>query len=51
MIILSGHAHTGLALEAMRAGADDFLLKPCSVEDLLERIDLLRDRLLERRSA
>ncbi|SFL30657.1 Response regulator receiver domain-containing protein [Desulfomicrobium norvegicum] len=51
VIILSGHAHTGLALEAMRAGADDFLLKPCSVENLLERIDLLRDRLLERRSA
>lgn len=47
VIILSGHAHTGIALEAMRAGADDYLLKPCAVEDLLERIDLLSDRLLE----
>jgi DNA-binding response OmpR family regulator len=49
VIILSGHAHTELALEAMRAGANDFLLKPCSVEELLERIDVLHDRLLERR--
>lgn len=51
VIILSGHAHTELALEAMRAGANDFLLKPCSVEELLERIDVLHDRLLERREA
>jgi len=51
VIILSGHAHTDIALEAMRAGANDFLLKPCAVEDLLERIDLLNDRISERRSA
>jgi DNA-binding response OmpR family regulator len=51
VIILSGHAHTDIALEAMRAGANDFLLKPCSVEELLERIDLLHDRLFERRGA
>jgi FixJ family two-component response regulator len=49
VIILSGHAHTDLALEAMRAGANDFLLKPCGVDDLLERIDLLNDRILEQR--
>lgn len=51
VIILSGHAHTDIALEAMRAGANDYLLKPCSVDELLERIDLLYDRLLERRHA
>jgi DNA-binding response OmpR family regulator len=51
VIILSGHAHTDMALEAMRAGANDFLLKPCSVDELLERIDVLHDRLLERRNA
>jgi two-component system, OmpR family, response regulator len=51
VIILSGHAHTDIALEAMRAGANDFLLKPCAVEDLLERIDLLNDRISEHRSA
>lgn len=50
-IILSGHAHTDIALEAMRGGANDFLLKPCSVDELLERIDMLYDRLLERRLA
>jgi DNA-binding response OmpR family regulator len=51
VIILSGHAHTDIAMEAMRAGANDFLLKPCAVDELLERIDLLHDRLLEYRSA
>jgi two-component system OmpR family response regulator len=51
VIILSGHAHTDIALEAMRAGANDFLLKPCAVEELLERIDLLNDRIAEHRSA
>lgn len=49
VIILSGHAHTDLALEAMRAGANDFLLKPCALDELLERIDLLNDRLIEQR--
>lgn len=51
VIILSGHAHTDIALDAMRAGANDFLLKPCSVDELLERIDMLVDRLAERRRA
>lgn len=51
VIILSGHAHTDIALEAMRGGANDFLLKPCPVDELLERIDMLNDRLAERRRA
>lgn len=51
VIILSGHAHTDIALDAMRAGANDFLLKPCSMDELLERIDMLGDRLAERRRA
>ena len=51
VIILSGHAHTDIALEAMRAGANDFLLKPCALEELLERIDLLNARISERRCA
>lgn len=29
VIILSGHAYTDIALDAMRAGASDYLLKPC----------------------
>ena len=51
VIILSGHAHTDIALDAMRGGANDFLLKPCSVDELLERIDMLYDRLLALRFA
>jgi DNA-binding response OmpR family regulator len=51
VIILSGHAHTDIALDAMRGGANDFLLKPCSVDELLERIDMLYDRLLALRYA
>lgn len=51
VIILSGHAHTDIALEAMLAGADDFLLKPCELEELIERIDITLDRVLERRQA
>lgn len=51
VIILSGHAHTDIAMEAMKAGADDFLLKPCAVDALLERIDVAYDQLLERRGA
>ena len=51
VIILSGHAHTDIAMNAMRAGANDFLLKPCAEDELLERIDMLYERLLERRCA
>ena len=51
VIILSGHAHTDLAMEAMRAGANDFLLKPCAVDELLERVDLLNDRIREQRGS
>lgn len=47
VIILSGHAYTDIALDAMRAGASDYLLKPCPVEELLERIEIVYERLLE----
>lgn len=51
VIILSGHAYTDIALEAMQAGASDYLLKPCPMDDLLERIENAYDRLMERRNA
>lgn len=51
VIILSGHAYTDIALEAMRAGAGDYLLKPCPMDDLLERLENAYDRLMERRNA
>lgn len=38
VIVLSGHAYTDIALEAMQAGATDYLIKPCPLEDLLERV-------------
>lgn len=51
VIILSGHAYTDIALEAMQAGASDYLLKPCPMDDLLERLENAYDRLMERRNA
>lgn len=51
VIILSGHAYTDIALDAMQAGASDYLLKPCPMDDLLERMENAFDRLMERRNA
>ena len=51
VIVLSGHAYTDIALEAMQAGASDYLLKPCPMDDLLERLENVYDRLMERRNA
>lgn len=39
VIILTGHGDMDAALEALRLGADDFLLKPCSTDELIFRID------------
>lgn len=50
VIVLSGHAYTDIALEAMQAGASDYLLKPCPMDDLLERLENVYDRLMERRN-
>ena len=38
VILLSGHADVSKAVEAMRHGAVDYLLKPVPVEKLCERI-------------
>lgn len=50
VVVLSGHAYSDIALEAMKAGASDYLLKPCPMDDLLERIESAYDRLMERRN-
>ena len=46
VILLSGHADVGTAVEAMTLGAVDYLLKPALVEKLCERIQTA----LEKRS-
>ncbi|MAM41324.1 MAG: DNA-binding response regulator [Erythrobacter sp.] len=39
-IVLTGAGDTRLAVKAMKAGAADFLEKPCEPKDLLQTIDL-----------
>lgn len=51
VIVLSGHAYTDIALDALKAGAYDYLLKPCPMDELLERMETVYDRLMERRNA
>lgn len=38
VIILTGYGDVKYAIDAMRLGADDYLLKPCDIDDLLYRI-------------
>lgn len=38
VILLTGHAAIDSAIEGMRLGAYDYLMKPCELEDLLEKI-------------
>ncbi|WP_051617064.1 sigma-54-dependent transcriptional regulator [Desulfonatronovibrio hydrogenovorans] len=38
VILLTGHANVESAVEGMRLGAYDYLMKPCDLEQLLEKI-------------
>lgn len=40
IIILTGYGDLKSAIDALRLGADDFLVKPCEIEELLFRIRL-----------
>ncbi|MGE3163921.1 MAG: sigma-54-dependent transcriptional regulator [Planctomycetota bacterium] len=51
IIVLTGHATVETALDAMKAGAYDYLTKPCKLDELevvlhkaLEKLDAIRDR-------
>jgi DNA-binding NtrC family response regulator len=39
VIILTGHASVDAAVDIMKLGGYDYLLKPCSVEELTDKID------------
>jgi len=48
VIILTGHASMDAAVEIMRLGGYDYLLKPCPVEDLLAKIESAYERKITR---
>ncbi len=39
VILLTGHASVDAALDGMKLGAFEFLMKPCKIEELIEKID------------
>jgi len=44
VIILTGHASVDTAVEVMKLGGYEFLLKPCPLDELMEKIDAAYDR-------
>ena len=38
VIMLTGHATVETAIEGMRLGAFDYLMKPCDIEDLIAKV-------------
>ena len=47
VIMLTGHATVDSAIEGMKLGAWDYLMKPCNTEDLVNMIDKAHDRKAE----
>jgi DNA-binding NtrC family response regulator len=39
VLMLTGHASVDSAVEGMRLGAHEYLMKPCDIEELMEKID------------
>jgi len=44
VIILTGYGTVETAIDALRLGADDYLLKPCNLEELLFRINSVLEK-------
>jgi len=47
VIMLTGHATVESAIEGMKLGAFDYLMKPCETEDLLSKIEKACERKTE----
>ncbi len=45
VFILTGQGDISLAIEALRSGADDFLLKPCDADELVLRMGRVLEKL------
>lgn len=48
VIILTGHASVDVAVEIMRLGGYEYLLKPCNMDDLLTKIESAYERKVDR---
>lgn len=44
VIVLTGHASVDVAMEIMRRGGYEYLLKPCPIEELIDKIDSAYER-------
>jgi DNA-binding NtrC family response regulator len=44
VIMLTGHATVETAIEGMKLGAMDFLIKPCEAEELMRKINTAYDK-------
>jgi len=44
VIMLTGHATVESAIDGMKKGAFDYLMKPCEVDDLLEKLNEATDK-------
>jgi DNA-binding NtrC family response regulator len=44
VIILTGHASVDIAVDIMRLGGYEYLLKPCPVEELMDKIESAWER-------
>lgn len=48
VIMLTGHASVDVAVEIMRLGGYEYLLKPCPLEEIMEKIESAFERKLAR---
>ncbi len=50
VIILTGHASVDVAVDIMRLGGYEYLLKPCPLEELLDKIETAYERKVSRKA-